>query len=112
MADAKVMGLDEKARQAKAAAERAKAAAERAKAAAERAKPLAEQAMQKAHIMQMLIRGDIYEASEMYEAVMRASERASEKARPFSPQCHSGRTSCVSICKTSSASASWRSSPV
>ena len=31
--------------------------------------------MQKAHIMQMLIRGDIYEASEMYEAVMRASER-------------------------------------
>ena len=31
--------------------------------------------MQKARIMQMLIRGDIYEASEMYEAVMRASER-------------------------------------
>jgi hypothetical protein len=71
MADAKVSELDEKAR-------KAKAAAERAKAAAERAKSLAEQAMQKAHIMQMLIRSDIHEASEMYEAVTRAREREGE----------------------------------
>ena len=68
MVGADVMALDEKARQAKAAAERAK----------ERAKAAAWQAMQKARIMQGLIRGDLYEASEMYGAVMRARERESE----------------------------------
>jgi hypothetical protein len=73
MADAKVMELDEKARQAKAAAECAKPLG------------LAEQAMQKARIMQMLIRGDIYEASEMYEAVMRAREREGENFQSSLP---------------------------
>jgi hypothetical protein len=64
MVGADVMALDEMARQAKAAAERAKAAAWKA--------------MQKARIMQGLIRGDLYEASEMYAAVMQASEREGE----------------------------------
>jgi len=71
MADAKVSELDEKAR--------------KAKAAAERAKSLAEQAMQKARIMQMLIRGDIHEASEMYEAVTRAREREGEARQSSVP---------------------------
>ena len=41
--------------------------------------------MQKARIMQMLIRGDIYEASEMYEAVMRAREREGENFQSSLP---------------------------
>eukprot|EP00900_Chrysochromulina_parva_P013447 jgi/Chrpa1/22102/Chrysochromulina_OHIO_Genome00025750-RA len=68
MVGADVMALDEMARQAKAAAERAK----------ERAKAAAWKAMQKARIMQGLIRGDLYEASEMYAAVMQSSEREGE----------------------------------
>jgi hypothetical protein len=41
--------------------------------------------VQKARIMQMLIRGDIYEASEMYEAVMRAREREGEACQSSLP---------------------------